>query len=139
MSRKERLKQHHLVSSASGGPGEALAVSYQTPATSGRNLDNLRYTVDWANGAAADFDITLQFAYALSDNEESIGNKIDNADNASWVDVDIATVNPNISGANGQHIIDVAEFPNRFVRLNFTRNGGQIDLDVYVEGKSKGA
>jgi len=129
-NRIPRLKQYKLVDAQT-----IDSTDFFTPATDGRNLEILRYVISWENGVSPDIDIQIQSPYGLAISEDSIGSKIDS--HLLWATYDVATVNPNISGASGNHVIDVALFPNRFVRLKFTYNSGTADVSVYVEGKGE--
>lgn len=120
------------------------ATDYFSPASDTRNLDRLRYIVIWDTGTTPDIDIQLQTPYNLPNDqkEEIMSQRLDNGSlridsHTDWATLDIATVNPNISGASGNHIIDVIEIPNRFVRLKFTYNSGTADIDIYAEGKGE--
>lgn len=126
MSRKHILQPHILLDEL------AVLASTTTPATDVRQLDQVRYTLVWTNGVAADMDVYLEY----TNKETNTGDILE----TDWYDLDFGGApSPNITGAAGVHTIDVELIIGLKHRLRFDVIAGQADLNVVITGSGKGA
>jgi len=117
MGRKQIISEYSVLTQAN------LAITTPSNATVVENVDSVRYVVDWTNGdGATDIDIELQ----------------QSNDGIAWK-ILMMNATPKISGASGNHIIDVKLIISKFLRLNFVRNAGQADVVAKVKGSTVGA
>jgi hypothetical protein len=126
MGRKQTLQPHLLFNQL------AVLADVATPASDVRQLDQIRYTLAWANGAAADINVYLEY----TNTETNVGDIAE----TDWNDLDFGGApSPNITGASGVHTIDVELLIGLKHRLRFDVIAGQADLSVIITGSTKGA
>ena len=100
---------------------ETLSASRTTKTVFCTETQEVLFDIQWANGVAADFVVTIEYDRSKSEDD--------------WVDVGISSTPIAISGASGTHRIILN--PNIFHRLRavFTRNAGSADITCTVSGK----
>ncbi len=108
-----------------------LAANHNGKSTSVDQLDQYRVIIAWLNGVANDFDVEVQ-----ASDFENFKNPITGLDD--YIVINSGTP-INITGASGNHVIDVNAIIQKFTRISLIRNAGAMDVISTIRGSSQGA